>query len=127
MTMNELFGVWYQRTPESITKSYAHHHHHTDWPSNHQHYDHQTGESYQLSQLNALATANDHHDNDVNLHNNNNNNNNVSNRTFLSKFFTRLSSWLFPHHKRRQIASRIRARSACIPLVKSRDMDLDDI
>ena len=29
--------------------------------------------------------------------------------------------------ERRQIASRIRARSACIPLVKSRDMDLDDI
>ena len=29
--------------------------------------------------------------------------------------------------ERRQFAQRIRARSACIPLVKSRDMDLDDI
>ncbi|KAH9414527.1 hypothetical protein DERP_008722 [Dermatophagoides pteronyssinus] len=94
MAMDELFGVWSNpsESSESMIKKF---HQHLDWPSNHQHYDHQTGESYKLSQLNELASVNHYnHDDDDNF---NDNPQQQQNRTFLSKFFSRISTWLFPH------------------------------
>lgn len=91
MAMDELFGVWSNSESSESMKKF---HQHLDWPSNHQHYDHQTGESYKLSQLNELARVNHYHDDDDNF---NDNPQQQQNRTFLSKFFSRISTWLFPH------------------------------
>ena len=91
MAMDELFGVWSNSESSESMKKF---HQHLDWPSNHQHYDHQTGESYKLSQLNELARVNHYHADD---NFNDNQQQQQQNRTFLSKFFSRISTWLFPH------------------------------
>lgn len=103
--MNDLFGPYYYQ-PEInqsqtdkffLAKIYAQKHHHIEWPSNHQHYDHQTGESFQLSQLNAIADF--YKQNPINSTTNQIGkiSNNSREKNFFTKFLTKLSSWIFPH------------------------------
>lgn len=110
LAMDELFGPYFEPltvvnddgTIMANMKIYAKNHHHLEWPSNHQHYDHHTGEIFSLSELNAIA--NDSTDAESNITDNNyspnysNRHHNHLHPNYLTKFFTNLSSWLFSHH-----------------------------
>lgn len=110
LAMDELFGPYFE--PLTIVnddgtiianmKIYAKHHHHLEWPSNHQHYDHHTGEIFSLSELNAIANNNTDAESNITVNNYQQNyytrHHNHFHPSYLTKFFTNLSTWLFSHH-----------------------------